>query len=347
MIVSGIKFRPYRIRFKNVFNTAINKYEFREGIIIEIQSDNISGFGETAPLPNFSNENLTDSRHCLEGFHLALEGINEEFSLEDLLLLANAQSFNNPSALYGLETAIYDLYSKKNKIPFWKIFRESVPQQVLVNGLENDIDKDIKFNVYKIKLLNNNIFDLKEKINKIQDKIGFDCKIRIDANGSLNLVRAIRICKELEEYNIDYIEQPLPPKELEDMAELRLHTDIPIAVDESLINLESAKKIIDYQSADIFVIKPMLVGSYESCLEIIKIGNENQISTVITTTLGTEIERHSCINLSFIGNLKLPCGLATANLLENNIIKTPITKSIISKPIESGLGVVPTLIPYL
>ena len=33
MIVSGIKFRPYRIRFKNVFNTAINKYEFREGII--------------------------------------------------------------------------------------------------------------------------------------------------------------------------------------------------------------------------------------------------------------------------------------------------------------------------
>tara|TARA_B100001029_G_C15062459_1_gene459756 strand:- start:20 stop:1063 length:1044 start_codon:yes stop_codon:yes gene_type:complete len=347
MIISKIDFIPYRIPFKSPFKTALNTYTFREGVIIKIQSGNIFGFGETASLPGFSKETLTETRHCLEGFSLALEGKNEKLNLEDLLLLANAQSFDNPSALFGLETAIYDLFSQKDQIPIWKFFQDYAPEQILFNGLENDIYKKIKFPVYKIKLIDKNIFNVKEKINHIQNKIGTNSKIRIDANGSLDLPRAIRLSKELEKFNIEYIEQPLPQEDLEDLAELRLHTEIPIALDESLTNLESAKKIIDHQAADIFVLKPMLIGSFETSLDIIKFGNENNIDTVITTTLGTEIERHSCIHLAFAGNLKLSCGLATSNLLLENVIKTPIIKSRISKPIKSGLGINPSQIPYL
>ena len=347
MIISRIKFTPYRIPFKNSFKTAINTYTFREGIIIEIQSNEASGFGETAPLPDFSRESLIEARNCLEGFSLALEGINEELNLEDLLLLANAQSFDNPSALFGLETAIYDLFSKKDKIPFWQNFQDSIPDQISVNGLENDIDNDIQFPVYKIKLVDKNIFNVKEKIAQIQNKIDANCKIRIDANGSLDLPRAIRLCKELEQFNIEFIEQPLPKEDLVDLAELRMHTEIPIAVDESLTNLESAKNIIENQSADIFVLKPMLTGSLESILEIIKLGNENEIETVITTTLGTEIERQACIHLAFAGNLKLACGFATSNLLVENVIDAPIIEPTILKPIENGLGFTPSKIPYL
>ena len=347
MIITDIKFSPYRIPFKTPFQTVVKTYSFREGIIIEIQSDDISGFGETAPLPDFSRESLIEARNCLEGFLLALEGINEELNIEDLILLAKAQCFDNASALFGLETAIYDLFSKKNNIPFWQQITNSVPQYISVNGLENDVESDINFPVYKIKLVEKNIFNVKEKIAKIQDKIGNESKIRIDANGSLDLPRAIRLCKELENFNIEYIEQPLPKDEFEDLAELRMHTEIPIALDESLTNLDSAKKIIENQSADIFVLKPMLTGSIESCLEIIKIGKANGVETVITTTLGTEIERQACIHLAFIGNLKLPCGLATSDLLKENVIKTSPVLPEISKPIENGLGITPYKIPYL
>tara|TARA_B100001123_G_C14871469_1_gene852147 strand:+ start:220 stop:675 length:456 start_codon:yes stop_codon:yes gene_type:complete len=113
LIITDIKFSPYRIPFQTPFQTAVKTYSFREGIIIEIQSDDISGFGETAPLPDFSRESLIEARNCLEGFLLALEGINEELNIEDLILLAKAQCFDNASALFGLETAIYDLFSKK------------------------------------------------------------------------------------------------------------------------------------------------------------------------------------------------------------------------------------------
>ena len=68
--------------------------------------------------------------------------------------------------------------------------------------------------------------------------------------------------------------------ELEDLAELRLHTEIPIALDESIIDLNSAKQIIENRSSDIFVIKPMIIGSLSECLAIINLGKENNIKSV-------------------------------------------------------------------
>ena len=75
---------------------------------------------------------------------------------------------------------------------------------------------------------------------------GTDISFRLDANGVFDLPQAIRFCKEMEKFNIDYIEQPLAADELIDLAELRYHTEIPIAVDESITNLESAEKIVRY-----------------------------------------------------------------------------------------------------
>ena len=74
MIISSIKYSPYRIPFKKAFTTAIGEYSVREGIIIEIHSREFYGFGESAPLPGFSDETLIESRNCLEGFAGVLGG---------------------------------------------------------------------------------------------------------------------------------------------------------------------------------------------------------------------------------------------------------------------------------
>ena len=110
MIITSIKFSPYRIPFKNPFKTASGEYSVREGIIIEIHYGKFHGFGESAPLTGFSHETLIESRNCLEGFALAINGVEDDQSLEDLLLLARVHSFDHPSVLFGLESAIYDLY---------------------------------------------------------------------------------------------------------------------------------------------------------------------------------------------------------------------------------------------
>ena len=77
MLISSIHFTPYRIPFIQPLITAKGKISYREGIIIEIKSENYSGFGETAPLSGFSRELLIESRNCLEGFSLAVKGVEE------------------------------------------------------------------------------------------------------------------------------------------------------------------------------------------------------------------------------------------------------------------------------
>ena len=70
-------------------------------------------------------------------------------------------------------------------------------------------------------------------------------KLRIDFNENLDLPRAVRACKELKQYNIDYIEQPLSREKFSDLYDLRMSTDLPIGVDESLTDFDSVNKIID------------------------------------------------------------------------------------------------------
>ena len=136
-------------------------------------------------------------------------------------------------------------------------------------------------------------------------KLGYNCIKKIySINGKLDLVKAIRFCKTMEQFNIDYIEQPLAENELDDLAELRLHTNIKIAVDESLISIDSANEIIKKQAADIFVIKPMIVGSYSDINEIIKIANDNEIECIITNMLDGAINRMACIHLASFNNYK-------------------------------------------
>ena len=46
-------------------------------------------------------------------------------------------------------------------------------------------------------------------MEKVYKQYNQDIKLRLDFNGALDLPRAIRICKELSDYNIEYIEQPV------------------------------------------------------------------------------------------------------------------------------------------
>ncbi|MDP7622312.1 MAG: enolase C-terminal domain-like protein, partial [SAR324 cluster bacterium] len=161
---------------------------------------------------------------------------------------------------------------------------------------------------------------------------------RLDVNGAFDLPKAIRFCKEMEAFNIDYIEQPLPAEELVDLAELSYHTKIPIAVDESLTDYSSAEKIIENQATDVFVIKPMVSGGFTEGRKIINLAKEENIRIVITSSLETNIGRTACLHLAAANELSEPCGLATAPLLHEDTTGPIIENGLIRIPDIPGMG---------
>ena len=195
------------------------------------------------------------------------------------------------------------------------------------------------FRVVKVKVGFKNLFDEIEHMELLSKSYWEDIYFRLDANGAFDLPKAIRFCKEMEAFNIDYIEQPLPPEELVDLAELRYHTNIPIAIDESLIDFHSAEKNIEEQTADVFIIKPMISGGFVESRKIIELAKEENIRVVITSSLETEIGRMACLHLAATNEISEPCGLATGAFLQENKETTIIKDGKILLPKSYGIGI--------
>ena len=113
----------------------------------------------------------------------------------------------------------------------------------------------------------------------------------------------------------------------EDLAELRLHTNIKIGVDESITDISSVYKLIDTQAADIFIIKPMTIGKYSNINKIIEIAKKNDIECVITNMLDSAINRMACIHFALSNNITNECGISADNLFDSDLGKTPKIKN--------------------
>jgi len=311
-------------------------FSFRKGWYIKIYSENFFGIGESAPIPGISLENHIEAENALEGFIIALEKIDYDVSIEELLLLSDVHSYKAPSVKFAIQTAVFDLHSQYNQKSIANYFNKNSLDRINLNAIYNSNSK-IKSedtNILKIKIQDTNIFKIRESLDEILNHFSGHVKLRLDFNGRLDLSSSVHLCKELKNYNIDYIEQPTG--KLDDLYALRMASDIPIAVDESLTDYESLESILQTEAADVLIIKPTLSGGVEDIKNIIKIANKERLRTILTSSFETSIAQTFILHL--IASLKIVehCGILNVDLYDE---KTPkIKKDYCKVPQNSGLG---------
>ena len=337
MMINQFEVTPYSIPFVKPLQTAKGTYTHREGVWLKLQWEDIMGSGEAAPLQEFSHENLKEVNYALEGFHQTIEG--ESYDSDDLQSLIEIHTQDIPSARFALETAVYDLLAQRSNNNIAKFLNPNYRSIITVNGIAGLHLPGDGFKVIKVKMGFRSIFDEIENMEHLTQSYGEDVQFRLDLNAALDLPRAIRFCKEMEKFNIDYVEQPLAVDNLEDLAELRYHTNISIAVDESLTDYNSAERIIEMQAADVFILKPMVSGGFTECKKIIELVKSNNLRSVITSSLETSIGQTACLHLAAANEISEACGLATGDLLSEDTSQFSIEDGIASISNLPGLGV--------
>ena len=118
---------------------------------------------------------------------------------------------------------------------------------------------------------------------------------------------------------IDYLEQPLPPQNLNDSYELRMNSSIPIAIDEFLTDYFSAEKIIKESAADVLIIKPTLSGGYDDIDKIIGLCQQEKIRWIMTSSFETQVAQNSILHLIATYNTKEFCGLFNIKLFSDEV----------------------------
>lgn len=89
-------------------------------------------------------------------------------------------------------------------------------------------------------------------VDRLRETFGPDLKIRVDLNMACTSAKqALQLIRSIEPAGIISVEQPLPPGDLDGMAYLRAHSDVPLMADESVWGPADAWEVLRRNAADI------------------------------------------------------------------------------------------------
>ena len=121
-------------------------------------------------------------------------------------------------------------------------------------------------------------------------------KIRLDANEGLSIQEAERWLKISDDTGIiEFIEQPISPKEFNQMLKMSNQYSTPIALDESVATLSQLEECYDKGWRGIYIIKAAIAGSPKRLRQFCQ---THDIDIVFSSVFETAIGRHAALQLA-------------------------------------------------
>src|SRR5205085_4199864 len=107
-----------------------------------------------------------------------------------------------------------------------------------------------------------------EMVRGIRDAVGDKLKLRIDPNRAYPPQQALELARQLEPYDLQYLEQPIPAEPLSDATCLRGQTRVPIALNESVIGPASVLESLQADAAAFILPDTHIAGGILPCVTI-------------------------------------------------------------------------------
>lgn len=317
-------FRPYILDFINASGTSRGILRQKKTYFITIENEGKTGIGEAALFEGLSYDDRPD-------YEEKLQWVCEHIHFGKEILLQEAKDY--PSIQFGLETAFLSLKSK-NKFELFPSKFTSGEDAIKINGLiwmgdkafmKAQIQDKIQqgFSCVKMKI---GAIDFQAELELLkyirQEFSADDIELRVDANGAFSPKAALEKLKQLSDFNLHSIEQPIKQGQWQEMAKLCEASPLPIALDEELIGLMDVtkrKKMLLTIQPQYIILKPALVGGLIESKKWNGLANELNIGNWITSALESNIGLNAIAQFTYTLNSKMPQGLGTGSLFSNNI----------------------------
>ena len=171
----------------------------------------------------------------------------------------------------GIDMALWDVCGRACGEPIWRLlgglqqpaaayfyYLARGPQESMAAQVDDGLAAG--FEVFYLKVGLDDAEDL-AMVAAVREALGAGPRLRIDANGSWSLPRALRNLRALEEHDIDFVEQPVREHPIGHLAELRRRTTIAVCANEGLWSEADAYARIRARQADVYCFSPYWVGS--------------------------------------------------------------------------------------
>jgi o-succinylbenzoate synthase len=159
-----------------------------------------------------------------------------------------------------------------------------------------------------------------ELVAAVRDAIGPRPALRVDANGAWDLDTAVARLGRLARYDLELAEQPV--ETLEELAQLRRRTTVPVAADECVRTRDDARRLRELGAADALVLKVQPCGGVRAALELAELAG---VPAIPTSMHETSVGVAAGVALAAaLPDLSFACGLATVTSLPVDVITDPL-----------------------
>ncbi len=352
--IKSIILRYMRMRLLHPFKTSVGTITDKDFILVEVKSKSgLSGWAETVSdaIPIYHEETVKTNWHMLKDI-LIPELMKTELKHPDDVSKAFKDLRGNYNAKAALDGAIWDLYSKENGISLSKA----------IGGVKEKIEVGVSVGIQKSEQ------ELLQKIEGFVTKGYKRIKVKIKPGWDMNILKAIRkefpeiplmadancaysindipYLKQLDEFNLMMVEQPLSYDDLIDHARLQKELNTPICLDECIHTAEDVRKAIEFGSGKIINLKIGRVGGITESLKIHKLCEDNNIPMWCGGMLEAGIGRAHNIAITSLANFTLPGDTApSSHYWKEDIITPEVTMrdGYIEVPTGLGIGLEPNI----
>lgn len=288
---------PLTLELANPFNIAHGVSQRRHNVLVRLHE----GLGEAAAVPYLGQtpQRITaDLDRAAQGLG-SLEGLAEVRQPEQLeLLLARLPTADSTAARAAVSMALYDLWARRRGQPLYQLLgldpARCPPTSFTVAMDRPEVvarrARDCGMPLIKLKLGGPDDEALVAAVRQATT-----ARLQLDANGAWTAEQAARLLPRLARYDVELVEQPLPPGELEGLRWLRQRVaDVPLFVDESV---HTAQDVTEHASlVDGVVIKLAKAGGVGPALEAIAAaraaGLKVMLSCMIESSLAVTAAAH-------------------------------------------------------
>ena len=298
----------------------------------------VVGLGEASPLPGFSDESIEQNTRQLTSLAPALirQDLTKDWlSLDGALGRELDEMDVSPSARFGIELAVWNLYAASESKTLSEVLCPLPVASVPVNGLlsgpveevlaEGSLMKEAGYEAVKLKVGGREVEEDAQLVRDLGEVLGGGVTLRLDANRAWNSAAAASFVHAVGGTEYEYIEEPLAdPSGLEGL--VREH-EVAVALDETLVGM-APEDLRRHDYARAVVIKPTLVGGISRTLRLAEEAWRLGITPVISSAYETGVGTEALLALAAAtGRGRVAAGLDTYRRLGADLLYPPLDVS--------------------
>jgi galactonate dehydratase len=218
-------------------------------------------------------------------FLIGQDPLNVDFLFERIRtsgIFAGAQAGQYVAALAAVEIALWDLAGKALGLPIYQLLGGKMRDRIRIycdSQTEDPADpqapaklqqiRDMGFTAIKVDIdeandpmrwdhvnwtaSNAEVDHMLRKVSFVRESFDKRLDLAVDMHGRYDATTGKRVAKELEPFKLLFLEEPVPPENVDAMRDIRESTSTPICCGENLFLRHGFREVLEKRAADIIM----------------------------------------------------------------------------------------------